>query len=327
MGLLLLEDDGNCPLCDSAWPPGKLKEYLEKKNNEVQAAVRYQIKASELTSRLAERIAPIKLSIQKLYAAAHLGGIKEEEVVFLNQWINNLNILSDSLLSVFDKYPLPIFDLRVTQQLIAPVDLENKIEKIYKIIKQKYPETTPEQTAWDTLTRLEENLKFLEKFRSDLEKVNLSYIRASTLEYEFEQSRDFILQKLYDEIRDRFVDLYKQLHGEDEKGFQANLKPDGAALNFEVDFYGRGPHPPHALHSEGHQDSMGLCLYLALAERLTGGFIDMTILDDVVMSVDSDHRRELCHLISTAFPDRQFLITTHDKAWANRITNRECCED
>ena len=64
---------------------------------------------------------------------------------------------------------------------------------------------------------------------------------------------------------------------------------------------------------------MGLCLYLALAERLTGGFIDITILDDVVMSVDADHRRELCHLLANAFPQRQFLITTHDKTWASQL--------
>jgi hypothetical protein len=106
---------------------------------------------------------------------------------------------------------------------------------------------------------------------------------------------------------------------EDEKSFTASIKPAGAALDFEVDFYGRGVHPPHALHSEGHQDSMGLCLYLALAERLTGGLLDLIILDDVVMSVDADHRRQLCHLLASAFPHRQFLITTHDKTWSTQL--------
>ncbi len=64
---------------------------------------------------------------------------------------------------------------------------------------------------------------------------------------------------------------------------------------------------------------MGICLYLALAERLTKGIIDIIILDDVVMSVDAEHRRELCHLIKMAFPEKQFLITTHDKTWANQL--------
>lgn len=73
------------------------------------------------------------------------------------------------------------------------------------------------------------------------------------------------------------------------------------------------------MHSEGHQDSMGLCLYLALAERLTKGIIDLIILDDVVMSVDADHRRNICEVLSTTFPGNQFLITTHDRTWANQL--------
>ena len=83
--------------------------------------------------------------------------------------------------------------------------------------------------------------------------------------------------------------LYRQLHGSDEDAFTARIEPHGAALDFEVDFYGRGMHPPHALHSEGHQDSMGISVYLALAERLSEGLIDLVILDDVMMSVDTDH--------------------------------------
>lgn len=90
-------------------------------------------------------------------------------------------------------------------------------------------------------------------------------------------------------------------------------------MDFEVDFYGRGKHPPHALHSEGHQDSMGVCLYLALAEKLAAGIIDLIVLDDVVMSVDADHRRGVCNILASSFPGRQFLITTHDKTWATQL--------
>ena len=64
---------------------------------------------------------------------------------------------------------------------------------------------------------------------------------------------------------------------------------------------------------------MGISLYLALAEHLNKGIIDLVILDDVVMSVDSDHRRQLCRLFKGAFPDQQFIITTHDKTWANQL--------
>jgi hypothetical protein len=128
-----------------------------------------------------------------------------------------------------------------------------------------------------------------------------------------------VLLSLYDSVKGDFINYYKELHGVDESQFNAKLEPSGAGLDFEVDFYGRGYHPPLALHSEGHQDSMGLCLYLALNKSLSEGKISLTILDDVVMSIDSDHRKELCRLLKSHFSDKQFFITTHDRTWARQL--------
>lgn len=77
--------------------------------------------------------------------------------------------------------------------------------------------------------------------------------------------------------------------------------------------------PPHALHSEGHQDSMGLCLFFALNKYLTGDAIKVVVLDDVVMSIDRSHRRAICQLLKNFFPDKQLIITTHDTAWAKQL--------
>jgi hypothetical protein len=43
-------------------------------------------------------------------------------------------------------------------------------------------------------------------------------------------------------------------------------------------------------------------------------------MDDVVMSVDQDHRREIARLIAEEFAeDYQTIITTHDKLWAQQL--------
>ncbi len=132
-------------------------------------------------------------------------------------------------------------------------------------------------------------------------------------------ARDIILHELYDQIRDKFVEIYKNLHGADEKSFSAKIKPTAAGLDIEVDFYNRGVHPPLALHSEGHQDSMGFCLYLALSEYLNKGVIDLNLLDDIMMSIDVEHRRKFSRLLKSDFPKSQFFITTHDKNWAHQL--------
>jgi energy-coupling factor transporter ATP-binding protein EcfA2 len=79
--------------------------------------------------------------------------------------------------------------------------------------------------------------------------------------------------------------------------------------------------PPTAYHSEGHQDSMGLCLFLALAERLTKGLVDTLVLDDVILSIDKGHRRNVARLLRNDFAGKQLIITTHDEYWRRELIN------
>ena len=318
LGMTLIDETGSCPLCDKPWPPGKLREYLEQRVSTANVAAQHQKRITALSDTIADSGNTTIASVQEVIAAAQVVDLKDD-FPLLQSWLADLEELSSVLSAAVDKYPDPRFGLDHVKRMLAPAEVVQIFTHLQTAVKAKYPEATPEQTAWDTLTRLEENLKALESAETSSESAELSQERANILLDSFLRARDNVLEKLYDDIRDRFVGLYRQLHQLDEGKFTANIEPEEAGLNFEVDFYGRGAHPPLALHSEGHQDSMGLCLYLALTEHLTKGLIDLIILDDVVMSVDTDHRRELCRLLATSFPTRQFLITTHDETWANQL--------
>jgi recombinational DNA repair ATPase RecF len=318
LGMDLIDETGSCPLCDTPWPPGKLHEHLEQKLSAAQAAAQHQGHIVELSETIAGSVNVTTASVQNVITAAQAADLKDDLPV-LELWLRNLQRLLSILSAPLERYPDSSFDSAMIQQMVAPASISATLTQVHSAIKAKYPETTPEQTAWDTLTRLEETLEALEGAEDRLKSAQLHQKRANLLLEFFQRSRDTVLGQLYGDVRDRFVSLYRQLHGPDEDEFTARIEPDGPGLALEVDFYERGTHPPHALHSEGHQDSMGLCLYLALAERLSAGLMELVILDDVVMSVDADHRRNLCSLLSEHFPNRQFLITTHDRTWANQL--------
>ncbi len=317
LGVELIDETGNCPLCDLEWPPGELHEYLEKRLSAAKMASEQYDVITKLSNNLAESVNTVVGSLHKVVEAVETAQLKGY-LPALQSWLNSLHSLANALSTPVDKY-LDSCEPKQVERMLAASDIFKTLSDAYTEIAEKYPATTTEQTAWDTLTRLDENLKRLERAESDLGNAKLYRERATTLLDSFQGARDNILGNLYQDIKHRFVDLYRQLHQLDEADFDAKIEPKGAGLNFEVDFYGRDMHPPHALHSEGHQDSMGICLYLALAERLTEGVIDLVILDDVVMSVDADHRKELCRVLTECFPKRQFLITTHDKTWAEQL--------
>ena len=317
-GIRLIDETGSCPLCDISWPSGELKKYLEEKILKGKEYVKRNEIVDQLSQKISNQIGITITGIKTLIEAAYKLKLEEEKNI-LGKWLEELGELLSNLSSPLEKYPTSKFDSDSVKELMATEDIRKTLSKVGKSIKELVPETTPELNAWTSLVRLGENLKASEQAKAKFEKANLYLKRANILHESFHNARDSIMGALYNNVRDRFVELYRQLHKEDEGEFKAILRPDGPALDFEVDFYGHGNHPPHALHSEGHQDSMGICLYLALAERLNKGLINLIILDDVVMSVDTEHRKQMCSLLVKAFPDRQFIITTHDRTWANQL--------
>jgi recombinational DNA repair ATPase RecF len=317
LGMDLLDDSGACPLCEHPWPPDELRGVLNERLAlaEATAKVKQQIDgaAAPLKTEVDAASASLDQVINSLEVLDLLG-----HAPVLKKWRENLQAFSKALSDPVDAYSDSQAPTGI-ERLFESDAVSDSLNEIAASIGSAKIAVSPEQVAWDTLTRLEENLKAVEKASATLVEAEASNDRATILLASFVKARDAVLGHLYDSIRERFVGLYRQLHNLDEKGFTAKIEPIGAGLSLEVDFLGRATHPPHALHSEGHQDTMGLCLYLALAEYLTNGVIDLILLDDVVMSVDADHRRQLCSLLASCFPERQFLITTHDKTWTTQL--------
>ena len=211
------------------------------------------------------------------------------------------------------------FDSESLVEKFVPDGLNAAITRIEKSVQDAVPETSKEQSAWDTLTRLEESVRALENREREQRIAIGNSARSDVLYNAYEKALNDALEGLYSRVSDRFVQLYEILHEHERDSFEADLVPDGGSLKFEVEFQGRGMHPPHALHSEGHQDSMGLCLFLALSEELADTVPSLILLDDVMMSVDSGHRKDVCRLLNEQFPECQFIITTHDKTWARQL--------
>lgn len=321
IGIKTIEEEkiDYCPLCDSEWVEGELLKLLSGKLDSIKEASGLFESIKKATNEIEDQINYTNASLTRSINVVATQKELEKELEKLIIWKQGCTNFLDVISNPFENAGAILDKVSNLALLFAPIGISESLGKIRTILQEKFPKTTPEQTAWDTLTRLEENIKAVDLAEKNYSNSKLFEKRAVTLQIKFLEARDKVLNNLYSDIQNKFVELYKQLHGEDEQNFTAKLEPKGAALTFEVDFYGRGSHPPHALHSEGHQDSMGLCLFLALSDFLASGIIDVLLLDDVVMSVDAEHRRSLCNLLISAFPDKQFVITTHDKTWANQL--------
>lgn len=86
------------------------------------------------------------------------------------------------------------------------------------------------------------------------------------------------------------------------------------AIDISLKFHGKELESPRLTLSEGYRNSLGLCVFLAMAARDSGGDLPI-VLDDVIVSLDRGHRGMVVSLLQQEFAARQVLLFTHDRDW------------
>ena len=92
------------------------------------------------------------------------------------------------------------------------------------------------------------------------------------------------------------------------------IPTEGRGIEFKLKRHGQEVSPPLKILSEAHLNSLGICLFLASAKHFNEAS-SFLVLDDVVTSFDSGHRRPLARLLDEKFPETQFFLFTHDDLW------------
>jgi ribose 1,5-bisphosphokinase PhnN len=96
------------------------------------------------------------------------------------------------------------------------------------------------------------------------------------------------------------------------------LPDDDKAIDIALKFHGKEQNSPRLTLSEGYRNSLGLCIFLALAKREAGSERPL-FLDDVVVSFDRNHRGMIVQLLQDEFAGRQVIIFTHDRDWFTEL--------
>lgn len=311
-----LVDGPECPLCDTPWEDEQhLRSHLEAKLAKSEEARKLQqVLLNNGTAIAQEAIRAIGLlaPVQKL---ADTQG-DAPFTALLTPWKASLEALKASLATVD---ALTGLKGRLTAGwLETPEAFSKSLKALTETIEAK-----PDQSATlDTQTFLTTAQLRLGDYREAMRKDKAAEIAWTSAKAAYDAYCSVLeheLNTLYDAVQGDFSTFYRAINEDDESKFTAKLTPSEGKLDFDVNFYERGLFPPGAYHSEGHQDSMGVCLYLALMKRLFGDQFTFALLDDVVMSVDSGHRYQFCKLLKTHFSHTQFIITTHDRLWAEQL--------
>jgi len=311
---LALFDEEHCPVCETEWEPAEFRSVVEAQRQQLKAAAAERTRVEQLIEPVIDALEGLRPMLRQLavYArdlptplAFEPFAVVAKEADRRAEVLRNFLPLDEAIAALDTDWK----------------DVEPALEHIAKLSAsvEALPEPSDRDAARDFLTVGQERLELWRQAMTKYAAGKAKADAAAKVHALYGATCDKALDSIYKEVEADFRSYYRDINGDDESKFEAQLTPSLGKLGFEVDFYGKGFFPPGAYHSEGHQDGMGLCLYLALMKHMLGDRFTFAVLDDVLMSVDAGHRREVCTLLRTRFPNTQFVLTTHDPVWLNHM--------
>jgi recombinational DNA repair ATPase RecF len=184
----------------------------------------------------------------------------------------------------------------------------------------------------DRLTCLNQAASCVSSLRKDLPAYELAQretsallkqkVLAEKLHAHAEAARKNAVQQIADDVAGLANRLYDLVHpGEGIATARLTVREaTSSSMLLNSTFYGEEA-PPLKYYSESHLDTLGLCFFLAIRklEVATAPHFRLLLIDDVLHSVDAEHRTRLAGLLRSQFNDHQIILVTHDKNFYDRL--------
>jgi len=238
-----------------------------------------------------------------------------KEINFLNDFLNKVKFAKDL------KGEIPIQEFNQQKAEINGIwnSISGKCTPILEGIGLR-----EEEKKVLEVVRLIERVKSkgmdISRVSSELKTYQNYYQFAEKIYSTFSEAKKTKIQEIYNSIQGNIQNFYSSLHPDDPHKNIELIVALGrrASTELKIESFGREGEDPRALTSEGHLDSLGLCIFLAFVKKFNED-CSLIVLDDVITTIDSKHREKICKLLLEEFRERQLIITTHDGVWYEQL--------
>ena len=146
-----------CPVCGAIWNEGHLSRHLADKKATAKAADEVKIAVSATAETVAEPARTLRANIAGLRNQARNSPNAVElqaETELLDHWSITLGQLLTVLDDPIEQFMDAQYPETALSALFAPGNVNEILTRIENALREHVRTTTPEQTAWDTLTKL-----------------------------------------------------------------------------------------------------------------------------------------------------------------------------
>ncbi|QKY16846.1 AAA family ATPase [Halorubrum sp. CBA1229] len=325
---LLPEFEPDCPLCLHTWDEATdLRSRIQERRDRASRAEELREEIEDLKDQQLSLIKDVLSAVETLIRV-----FDDEDLEAYDQPTERWKTELDSFESELSKYRKQLEGgdvLEVPYSSLSDGELADKLlpdsfEETADGMREQWEKEQEESegmSSYRVLAVAQDRFSRYSEIKSDVETAQDVLSTLETIDSEFRTARQRHYDRNLEEIQERFEEIYSALHSDEEvEDFSANLQSTKQGVKFRTSFRDEDTHRPNLVYSEGHQDSMGLALFLAMCEVVGGDAIEFLLLDDVVTSIDAAHRSAIANLLGNEIgEDFQLVMTTHDKVWARRL--------
>lgn len=323
MEILNNNDNNTCPLCGHDIDHDALLLNLEERRNRVNLAKSEFDSINLLAKTVSKELYGAVIRLDTLIAE----GKKHQELI---KWVRALESSKKTIIEYkenidsIDKKPIILSlngFLSVDKLLCSTL---NEIKNSLDLVVKKIVPSKNQQDRYETLIlvgKVSEKISIVRKIDMDITDLTRCCEISNKIYDAFINCKHEVVQNLYDTIQEDISKFYSKLHpGEQPNNINLEVDPEKrASADLRIEYYDR-INDPRAYLSEGHLDSLGLCILLAFMKKYNKNS-PIVVLDDVVTTIDAGHRERVCDLVYTEFKDAQIFITTHDGIWKEQLVN------
>jgi energy-coupling factor transporter ATP-binding protein EcfA2 len=299
-----------CPVCESAERAADLKENVALRLSAMKSLVNLKKKVDAARKQV-EQARTIATDAEKMFASA----VRE-------MWLAHTEMLSKG--SGVDVKPAHYKILQETNPELAGSDAIGEANKLWQTVEECRGRIAARrdenQKTLNQLTAIGGYVTTVETKTKEAKRLESLSKRLKRLLEIVEGHRKTYVDGVLGAIEGLVEQLYSKVHpGEGLGGIRLYLKPNViGSLEFEGQFQHKSGVPPQAYYSDSHLDTLGICVFLALAKHFTTDN-SVIILDDVLTSADSNHLDRLIEMLDNeAASFNQLIITTHYRPWLER---------
>lgn len=297
------EDAVSCPACGHKILPTDFRNHVDKEKKDLQKIINAFNNRKKAIGKLCDALKSIKKNLEKTELAVW---IKENVEIAYKKNLSYLNSLeienlrascTEAELKEIDNNVTPLVEEAKRATKETPPDMSRLLgdQDIVKTIREVFEI----KSLATQVKRLEDLVSFISKIQQGIR----AEIRSQS-------------QKVIDELSGDIQRMWAVLHPEEKiEHIHLYTSPESdKAIEIGLKFYGVDQESPRLTLSEGHRNSLGLCIFLSMAKREEKNDRPL-FLDDVVVSIDRNHRGMIVPLLESEFTNRQVVILTHDREW------------